>query len=70
MFYQQKSLREQWEQRNGLAIEDGRAVDGVHEEPPHPERRRFRSDAQLRAEREDDKQEWVSSSPSRKREDA
>jgi hypothetical protein len=70
MFEQQKSLREQWDRRNGVPIEDGRAVDRVHEERPHPERRRFRSDAQLRAERQEDKQEWLSSSPSRKREDA
>jgi hypothetical protein len=68
--FEQQSLREQWEQPNGVAIEDGRAADRVDEDRPHPERRRFRSDAELRAEREKDKQEWVSSSPSRKREDA
>jgi hypothetical protein len=67
MFEQQMILRGQWEKRNGLSIENERAGDRVRYDA---ERRKFRSDARLRAEREEDQREWVNSAEPRKREDS
>jgi hypothetical protein len=67
MIAQQMILRQQWAQRDSAAIEYGR--EGVREGRPHADRRRFGSDAQLRADNEQVKREWVNSSPPRKRRD-
>ena len=62
---QQMTLREQLELRNVVTLENGKAVGRIRERPPdtesHGERRRFRSDAQLRADRADDERRFVSS---------
>jgi hypothetical protein len=74
---QMRSVREHWAQRIFVALENrkaaGRRCEGRHEAHAEStcavERRRFRSDAQLRAERAEDKREWVNSSSPRKREE-
>jgi hypothetical protein len=80
MLDQVRSVREQWAHHIVAALENRKSVNRLLQErhdasaksicvETHAERRRFRSEAQLRAEREEDKREWVNSSPRPKREE-
>ena len=61
MFEQLRNLREQWKQHTVVALENGRdrIRDRRHDAESHVERRRFRSDAQLRAERAEDERRFA-----------
>jgi hypothetical protein len=70
MLEQVRSVREQWAHHIVAALENRKAVDRAlqerHDAPPksncvgaHAERRKFRSDAQLRAERAEDERRFI-----------